>query len=146
MKKVHTIKTTPNATNLNMTNPPDKVDRAAIKTQTLPVHGQGRQSSLSKSRSSRTKSELQFGFKKKKMLAQPSERHVKVTFISFFCYLSLSATPPHTSFHFHFRVSGGNNLQEHGRLKWQIQWDSRSHSARFLEMSRLVLKWRNFQR
>lgn len=34
MKKVHTIKTTPNATNLNITNPPDKVDRAALKTQT----------------------------------------------------------------------------------------------------------------
>lgn len=63
MKEVHTIKkNTPNATNLNVTNSPDKVDRAALKTQMLPVHGQGRQGSLSKSQSSRTKSELQFGF------------------------------------------------------------------------------------
>lgn len=82
--------------NLKVTNSPDKVDRAALKTQTLPVHGQGRQGSLSKSQSSRTKSELQFGLKK--MLGQPSERHVKVTFISFSFTQVYQPHPQHTTF------------------------------------------------
>lgn len=38
---------------------------------------------------------------KKKMLGQPSERHVKVTFISFSATQVYQPHPQHTSFHFH---------------------------------------------
>lgn len=153
MKKVHTIKKKyPKCYKLKCYQS-NKVDRAALKTQMLPVHGQGRQGSLSKSQSSGTKSELQFGFKKKKMPGQPSERHVKVTFIPFSATQVYQPHPQHTSFHFHW-VSGGNNRSMGG-------WSDRSSGTvevtlhgsgvdkcffNILEMSRVVLKRQNFQR
>lgn len=39
--------------------------------------------------------------KKKKMLGQPSKRHVKVTFIPFSVTQVYQPHPQHTSFHFH---------------------------------------------
>lgn len=71
----------------------NKVDRAALKTQMLAVHGQGRQGSLSKSQSSGTKSELQFGFKKKKCRVSLQKDMLKLPSFPFLLPKSISPTP-----------------------------------------------------